>query len=73
MGISNCVMCGKVMINRPSIFCQPCLEDKREDIEVIKAYLNNHSKPTLLEVHTMTNIPLKTIQALIQEGIISRM
>ncbi|RCW48079.1 hypothetical protein DFP97_107281 [Paenibacillus prosopidis] len=72
MGITNCTKCGQVMFNRQSFFCMICTDELKDDIEKVKTYLRNHSKPTLLEVHKMTGIPIKTIQEFIKEGIISR-
>jgi hypothetical protein len=61
------------MVNESSSLCKSCLEEKKEEIEIVKNYLRNHANPDLLEVHTMTGVPIQTIQKLIKEGIISRM
>jgi RecJ-like exonuclease len=73
LSLANCTICGKIIVNESTSFCKSCLEEKKEDIETVKNYLRNHANPNLMEVHTMTGVPVQTIQKLIKEGIISRM
>ncbi|RIX50145.1 hypothetical protein D3P08_21595 [Paenibacillus nanensis] len=72
MSLTNCTKCGEMMVNRRSFFCEKCMEAQKDDIYRVKQYLKTHARPTLLEVHRMTGIPIQSIQQFIKEGIISR-
>lgn len=60
------------MVNRRSFFCEKCMEAQKDEIYRVKQYLKTNARPTILEVHRMTGIPIQSIQQFIKEGIISR-
>ncbi|WP_313996808.1 hypothetical protein [uncultured Paenibacillus sp.] len=73
MALSNCTSCGQVMLNSRSMFCGDCLEKYSLDIEKVKDYIKTHPRPSLMEAYQKTDIPIKTIQQFIKDGIISRL
>ena len=44
----------------------------KEDVEKVREYLRTNKRPTIMDVHYMTGIPVQTIQQFIKEGIINR-
>ncbi|MCR2805843.1 hypothetical protein [Paenibacillus soyae] len=61
-----------MMVGRKSFFCAACMEEMKEDVEKVREYLRTHKRPTIMDVHYMTGIPVQTIQQFIKEGIINR-
>lgn len=48
------------------------MEEMKEDVQRVRHYLLTHKRPTILDVHRMTGIPIHIIQQFIKEGIIEQ-
>jgi len=73
MTLSNCSRCGKMLINSYSFFCAPCIDEQKEEIEKVKHYIKTNPRPSLMEAYQRTDVPIRTLQGLIRDGVISRL
>ncbi len=67
MSITNCSVCGKVLINVRGDYCEPCGERMMEYRRAIREFLRYNSKSTMWDVHTKLSIPLSIVQLLTKE------
>ncbi|GGG06212.1 hypothetical protein [Paenibacillus abyssi] len=73
MDLTNCAGCGQLILKKQSLFCNPCIEEQKADVEKVKDYLQTHPNPSLLDLHEATGIPLKTLHLLMKDSVISEL
>jgi hypothetical protein len=64
-----CKRCGKINQTAANTgYCSICQPLERMDYEVVRDYVNTHPKAQMIEVHKQTNVSLKVIDRMIQNG-----
>jgi hypothetical protein len=61
MGLSNCKVCGSLMLQRKSGMCEDCQRKMDESYRRVRDFLRERPASTLLEVHQETGISLPTL------------
>lgn len=70
MELKNCKVCGSLFLynGSPSTVCPRCNKKEEEDFELVKSYLWDHPRATLVQVVDHTGVSEKKIIRYLKEG-----
>ena len=64
----NCRNCGRPFLYQGNSLCPACRQAEEEDYEKVKAYLNEHPKSNLEEIHQATGVSKERILSYLRQG-----
>ncbi|MCL4439677.1 MAG: hypothetical protein ACYC21_10900 [Eubacteriales bacterium] len=71
MELVNCMVCGKLTIDRYGGCCHECVLERERLMSQIKDYLHLNNGAGINEIIDSTGIPLRTVIDLLHEGRLS--
>ena len=71
MAYDICDICGKMYEKTGKQYCDSCFEENEREYRLVLDYIEKHPKHTVLDVINETKVSLKTINRLVEEGVIS--
>lgn len=68
MEFGNCPICGKLYMKNAARMCPACLEKEEEYEKIVTAYIKDHRRCTVEEVHEATGVKESVIYRMIKSG-----
>ncbi len=68
MEFRNCRNCGRPFLYQGHGICPACQREQEEDYEKVKAYLDQHPKSNLEEIHQATGVAKERILDFLRQG-----
>ena len=62
-----CSICGKILEQNNSNYCNKCFLEGKKDLEIIRNYTERNPANNILEIARKTGVPLKRINRLIMK------
>lgn len=66
MEMVNCMICGRVTLDRHGECCEQCREVHRDYYSQIREYIKQHPQASIIDVRQATGIPLQVIMRILQ-------
>ena len=71
MAYDICSICGRMYEKTGRQYCEICFEENEREYKLILEYIENNPNNTVLEIINETNVSFKTINRLVEDGVIS--
>ena len=68
MNVKNCKKCGNIFMFDGFDICQKCRRIREEEFQLVKNYLREHPKATIIEVEAETKVSVDSIEQFLREG-----
>ena len=67
----TCKRCGGILLNGRRNYCEKCVVKNKEDLKIVREYIETHKHPTIMEISLDTGISLKIISNLVKNESLS--
>ncbi len=68
LDLINCQKCGRAFSNDGIKHCRRCRTDAEDEYKVVKEYVYDHPRATIVEVHEATGVAQREILRYLREG-----
>jgi len=68
LNLKNCPRCGRVFAMQGRDICQKCLESEDDDYAIVRRYVRDHPRSTVVEVAEETGVDEEVILQYLRDG-----
>jgi len=68
VAIQNCKKCGKLFVSAGLSICEDCVKKEDEQFEIVKQYLLENPRSSVIKVSEATGVPVETVTEFMRQG-----